>query len=322
MTIILIGIVGTFASIIVLLVLRGVRQGLEPAEEIDERIEEWVQQRGQADSLRGKEPGESRSVFLGQVEKTIARRSFADGLRADLAQADLSLRLSEYLVLRALVIVLFFLLGYAVQRQFIAGILLALVGFFLPQVYVSWRQARRLTMFNNQLPDVLSQMVGSLRAGYGLMQTAEWIANQMPDPSATEFERVLRETRLGRSLMEAFDNMVRRIPSDDLAFVVTAIKIQHESGGSLADILATVEHTIRERNRVQREINVLTAQQRYSGYVLMVLPIALAIVLFLLAPDYMSQLIEPGPTLCIPIGAAVLMIVGFFLMRRIVDIEV
>jgi tight adherence protein B len=322
MTIALLGVVGLAVAVGVLLLLRGVRQTLEPIEELDERIEEWVQARAQADSLRGKEPDATRSVFLGQVEESIARRSFADGLRADLARADLSLRLSEYLILRILIIILFFLLGYAVQREIIAGILLAVVGFFLPQVYVRWRQVRRLNQFNNQLPEVLSQMVGSLRAGYGLLQTVEWIANQMPDPSATEFERVIRETQLGRSLMEAFDHMVRRIPSDDLAFVVTAIKIQHESGGSLADILATVEHTIRERNRVQREIMVLTSQQRYSGYVLMVLPIALAVVLFLIAPDYERQLIEPGPTLCIPIAAAALMITGFFIMRRIVDIEV
>jgi tight adherence protein B len=116
--------------------------------------------------------------------------------------------------------------------------------------------------------------------------------------------------------------MVRRIPSDDLSLIATAIKIQHEVGGSLAEILETVTHTIRERIRIKREINVLTAQQRYSGYVLMILPIALGAYLMLTSPDYMMHLFTPGPTLCIPVGAAVLMIIGFFVMRRIVDIEV
>jgi tight adherence protein B len=133
---------------------------------------------------------------------------------------------------------------------------------------------------------------------------------------------VLREVQLGRSLMDAFDSMVRRIDSDDLALIVTAIKIQHEVGGSLAEILEIVAHTIRERVRILREIEVLTSQQRYSGYVLMVMPIALGLVLFLMSPDYMMQLFQPGPTLCIPIGAVIMMVIGFFVMRRIVDIEV
>ncbi|MFN2242630.1 MAG: type II secretion system F family protein, partial [Anaerolineae bacterium] len=123
-------------------------------------------------------------------------------------------------------------------------------------------------------------------------------------------------------LLEALDTMVRRIPSDDLALIVTAIKIQYEVGGSLAEILEIVAHTIRERVRIMREINVLTAQQRYSGYVLMIMPIALAIFLIIINPEYELRLFEPGPTLCIPIGAGVLMIVGYILMRRIVDIEV
>ena len=116
--------------------------------------------------------------------------------------------------------------------------------------------------------------------------------------------------------------MVRRIPSDDLSLIVTAIKIQYEVGGSLAEILEIVAHTIRERVRIMREIQVLTAQQRYSGYVLMALPIGMAIFLMVVNPEYEMRLFEPGPTLCLPIGAAVLMVTGYFIMRKIVDIEV
>jgi tight adherence protein B len=165
-------------------------------------------------------------------------------------------------------------------------------------------------------------MVGSLRAGYGLLQAVEWVARQIPHPAGTEFDRVIREVQLGRSLNESLDSMVRRINSDDLALIITAIKIQHEVGGNLADILEIVAHTIRERVRIQREIVVLTAQQRYSGYVLMVMPIALAVILYIMNPEYESQLFAPGPTLCIPIGTAIMMVIGFFVMRRIVDIEV
>jgi tight adherence protein B len=150
----------------------------------------------------------------------------------------------------------------------------------------------------------------------------EWVGNQLADPAGAEFARLIREVQLGRGLQDSLHSMVRRIDSDDLALIVTAIQIHHEVGGSLADILETVSHTIRERVRIQREISVLTSQQRYSGYVLMLLPLGLAVVLFLVNPEYEKQMFQPGPTLCIPIGAAVLMIIGFFVMRRIVDIEI
>ncbi len=165
-------------------------------------------------------------------------------------------------------------------------------------------------------------MVGSLRVGYGLSQSVEWVGRQMPEPAGDEFNRVVREMQLGWSLPEALESMVRRIMSDDLALIVTAIDIHYETGGRLADILETVAHTIRERIRVQREINTLTSQQRYSGYVLMVMPIALAVVLMLLSPELESQLFAPGPTLCIPIGAGLMMILGFLIMRRIVEIDI
>jgi tight adherence protein B len=199
---------------------------------------------------------------------------------------------------------------------------MAAVGVFLPTIYVRTRQSRRLRAFNGQLPDVLDHLQGSLRSGYGLLQAVEWVSRQLPNPVGMEFDRVLREVQLGRGLLEALENMVRRIPSDDLALIVTAIKIQYEVGGSLAEILETVAHTIRERVRIQREIQVLTAQQRYSGYVLMFLPIGLGVFMMIVNPEYEMQLFVPGPTLCIPIGAVILMVVGFILMRRIVDIEV
>jgi tight adherence protein B len=261
-------------------------------------------------------------LLLGRMERSIQRRGFAEGIKADLARADLSLTVSEYLVIRAGIVLLGLMLGYLIQRDLLSGLLLGAVGFVVPIVYVRMRQDRRLRAFNAQLPDVLDHMVGSLRAGYGLLQSVEWVSRQIPHPAGTEFDRVIREVQLGRSLNESFDSMVRRINSDDLALIITAIKIQHEVGGNLADILEIVAHTIRERVRIQREIVVLTSQQRYSGYVLMVMPIALAVILYIINPSYERQLFAPGPTLCIPIGTAIMMIIGFFVMRRIVDIEV
>jgi tight adherence protein B len=314
--------VGIVVAMAVILMFNGLARVLEPTDGVEQRIDSWVRGGGKAKRDGAHETGDAGGALLGRVERTIARRTFAENIRADLARADLSLTVTEYLFIRAGLILLGAMLGLLLRRNLLVGLALALVGFVVPVVYVRGRQARRLRAFDHQLPDVLDHLVGSMRAGYGLLQAIEWVARQMPHPAGTEFDRVLREVQLGRSLNGALDSLVRRINSDDLALIITAIKIQYEVGGNLSDILETVAYTIRERVRIQREIMVLTAQQRYSGYVLMLLPIALALILLLINPEYEMQLFMPGPTLCIPIGTVIMMIVGFIVMRRIINIEI
>jgi len=312
-------LVGLAVTGAVALLFLGVGRVLEPSGDLEQRIEEWITGESWDDGSLAQEEVDS---FLGRLEQEVGRRDFAASIREDLARADLKLTVTEYLAIRVVVVVVFTLLGYLVQRNLLSAAVMAAVGLFLPTVYVRSRQGGRLKKFDSQLPDVLDHLQGSLRAGYGLLQAVEWVSRQLPDPVATEFDRVIREVQLGRGLMEAFDSIVRRIPSDDLALIVTAIRIQHEVGGNLTEILEIVAHTIRERVRIMREINVLTSQQRYSGYVLMFMPIALAIFLVVTNPEYEMRLFQPGPTLCIPIGAAVLMVLGYIIMRRIVNIEV
>jgi tight adherence protein B len=316
-------IVGIAVAGAVVLLFLGVSRALAPSSELDQRIEDWVQGGGQEAGGGGFSLQEELSdSLLGRVEQTVTRQDFAASIKEDLARADLSLTVTEYLLIRVGLLVVFFLIGYLLQRNLLVGLLLAVGGLFLPTIYVRTRQSARLRAFNGQLPDVLDHLQGSLRAGYGLLQSVEWVSRQIPPPAGMEFDRVLREVQLGRSLLDALDSMVRRIPSDDLALIVTAVKIQYEVGGSLAEVLETVAHTIRERVRIQREISVLTAQQRISGYVLMALPIGMAVFLLVVNPDYMMPMFEPGPFLCIPTGTLVLMVMGYIIMRRIINIEV
>lgn len=315
-------LVGIAVAAAVVLLFLGVSRALQPSGDLNQRIEEWVQGTKQEGGNRASLRDELPESLLGRVEKTVTRQDFASRIKEDLARADLTLTVTEYLLVRVGLIVLFGVVGFALQRNLLIALVLAAVGFVLPIVYVRLRQGRRLAAFDGQLPDVLDHLQGSLRAGYGLLQSVEWVSRQLPNPAGREFDRVVREVQLGRTLLDALDSMVRRIPSDDLALIVTAVKIQYEVGGSLAEILETVAHTIRERVRIQREIRVLTAQQRLSGYVLMFLPIGMAIFLLVVNPDYMMPMFEPGPFLCIPIGTVIMMVVGFLVMRRIVDIEV
>jgi tight adherence protein B len=312
-------LVGIAVAMAIALLFIGVSRVLEPSGDLEQRIENWVRGEGWDDGGLAQEEADS---FMGRMEESVSRRDFAASIKEDLARADISLTVTEYLMIRVGLVVLLTVPGFLIQRNLLVALILGVAGLFLPTLYVRSRQSGRLRKFEGQLPDVLDHLQGSLRAGYGLLQAVEWVSRQLPNPAGAEFDRVIREVQLGRGLMESLDSMVRRIPSDDLALIVTAIRIQYEVGGSLAEILEVVAHTIRERVRIMREIQVLTSQQRYSGYVLMVMPIALAAFLIIVNPDYEMRLFEPGPTLCIPIGAVVLMIVGYFLMRRIVDIEV
>lgn len=312
-------VIGALISLAVGVALYGLGRATEPSGDLEERIESWVQsEEGRASTPKAG----TRSRFVEAVDDRIARRGFSRQIAIDLARADLAITVGEYVLMRGGLVAVGLALGLLIYRDLFITVMLGIVCYFLPLVYVRQRQVRRLRAFNAQLPDVLDHLVGSLRAGYGLLQAVEWVGKRLPSPAGVEFERVVREVQLGRTLTEAFDSMVRRIDSDDLALIVAAIKIQYEAGGSLAEILETTAHTIRERVRIQREIAVLTAQQRYSAYVLMLMPIGLAVFLFLINPEYEKQLFTPGPTLCIPIGAAVMMIIGFFVMRRIVDIKV
>jgi len=311
-------LVGILVALAAGVLFYGLGQVLQPKDTVEERLEAWV-----TADLAGDAGGRGSSPRLLQsVDRRMANRGFAAVIRRDLARADLSVTVTEYLLVRVGLVVVALVLGVVLQRNVLLALLLVAIGYAAPLTYIRVRQGKRLRAFNAQLPDVLDQMVGSLRVGYGLTQSVEWVGRQMPDPAGAEFGRVVREMQLGWSLPEALASMVRRMMSDDLALIVTAIEIHYETGGRLADILETVSHTIRERIRVQREINVLTSQQRYSGYVLMVMPIALAGVLMLLSPEYEGQLFTPGPTLCIPIGAGLMMILGFLIMRRIIEIDI
>jgi len=172
------------------------------------------------------------------------------------------------------------------------------------------------------LPEVLTLLVGGLRAGHGLSQALETIVEQVGPPASTEFGRAMRAVELGLPVQRALNDMAERVGIDDLDLVVTAINVQYEMGGNLAQTLETIGETVRDRIRMLREIRVLTAQQRLTGYVLAAWPLAVAVMLFILSPEYMSRLFQPGWVRLLPIAAVIMQMAGFLVIRRIMDIEV
>jgi tight adherence protein B len=276
-----------------------------------------------------------QSAALSVLNKAVEKRDFGANLLRDLGAADLKLKPSEFLAIWAGAIVglpvLFFLIGFVVPSlQSPLMLLLALfLGFIIPRFWLRRRKSSRLNAFNKQLPDTITLIANALRAGSSFLQAIELVVREARPPINTEFGRVIREVNLGLPFDVALENMVRRVKSEDFELMATAIAIQHQVGGNLAEILDSIAFTIRERVRIKGEINTLTAQQRLSGYVVAGLPIGLAAILFVIAPSFFKPMFDKPPDVIgIPVGVILLvvggvaMFIGFQVIRKIVDIEV
>ena len=248
-------------------------------------------------------------------------KRFTTRVQRDLARANLKLRVAEYYYIRigaslALGVLLF------VFRDPMSGVIGFILGYFLPRFWVGRRIGGRLSAFNKQLPDTIVLLSNSLRAGSSFLQSIELVSREGGPPMSEEMGRVVREVNLGLGMEEALHNLVRRIKSDDLDLMVTAIGIQQQVGGNLAEILDTIAFTIRERVRIKGEINTLTAQGRVSGYLVAFLPIGLGAALNAINPAFMAPLFtETIGRILIGVGA-VMMTIGFLAIRKITDIKV
>ncbi len=258
------------------------------------------------------------------LNRRVASSSLGDRVSRELARADLKFKVAEYFALVFMATVIVALLAYLIQPQIASALIGGVIGFFLPRFYVKRQQAVRLIKFNDQLSDMLNLMVNGLRAGYSTMQALEAVSRELPAPISDEFHRVVQEMQIGIPMEKALENLLRRIPSDDLDFVVTAINVQREVGGNLSEILDTISFTIRERVRIKGEIRVMTASVRTSGAVLSLIPVFLSLALWFVSPEYIGSFFDRGP-LCgwLAVGTIVGMISsGYFVMMKIADIEV
>jgi tight adherence protein B len=251
--------------------------------------------------------------------------SLGGGLSRELARADLKFKAGEFILVILLSAAFFgFVLYWIGGQNLVLAPVGAAIGFFLPRVYLKIMQGKRLVKFNDQLSDMLNLMVNGLRAGYSSMQAMEAVSKELPPPISIEFKRVVQEMQLGVSMETALANLLRRIPSEDLDLVITAMNVQREVGGNLAEILSTISHTIRERVRIKGEIRVLTSQVVYSGRFLSTMPFMIFGALYVMTPDYLSAYLEE-PRI-IGIGAlilsAVLIAIGTAIMNKIGKIEV
>lgn len=322
-------IIGVAVVVAIGVIIYGVVSVRSERDIIEERLGRYEQDATSFlldDLPETEEPDErSSSALAERLDTLVAERSFARKWRAQLSRADLKLTVSEYAALHVVSMFGFFALGYFVLfgQQLVMGLLSAFVGFFAPRIYVSRLTSTRLIRFETQLPDTLGLWVNALRSGYSVLNSMEAIARDAPEPTATEFKRVVQEVQLGIDMEDALEHLLNRVESEDLDLVITAVNIQREVGGNLAEILDVISHTIRERIKIKGEIRVLTAQGRITGYVISFLPIILALFLYAINPGYMGNLFENRtcgwPLLGIGLG---LIGMGFALVQKIVDIDI
>jgi tight adherence protein B len=186
---------------------------------------------------------------------------------------------------------------------------------------LSLKRSRRQAAFADQLDDSLQLMASSLRAGHSILRAVDAVAQEAASPTAEEFARVINETRVGRGLTEALDEVAERMASDDFSWVAQAVAIQHEVGGNLAEILDAVSRTIRERNAIRRQVKALAAEGKLSAYVLMGLPLAIVAFLGVVTPSYIAAFTSSPLGYGMLLAAVLLLVVGGLWLKKTVRVD-
>jgi tight adherence protein B len=307
--------------LIILLIVGVVVSSNSERSLVEQRLTQYLD----GDKKNADDNDAQRSMLTDWVSKRVEKTSFGDRIARDLARADIKFKVAEYFVLIAVSILIGGLFAWFIGNHHpVSALIGAIAGAFAPRFYVKRQQKQRMQKFNDQLSDMLNLMVNGLRAGYSTMQAMEAISKELPSPINDEFRRVVQEMQIGIPMETALENLLRRIPSPDLDFVVTAINVQREVGGNLSEILDNISFTIRERVRIKGEVRVLTSQVRTSGSVLSLIPFFLTLVLWFLNPEYLLSITEGGVYCTAGVICVVLGLIGssYFIMMRIADIEV
>lgn len=287
---------------------------------VEERLSQYL-----GETRTREEVEDQRRALSDWVSKRVEHTTFGGRIAQSLARADLKFKVGEYFALVFMSIFLVGLIAWVLGgRNIISLFIGAIIGYLAPGIFIARLQSRRLTRFSDQLPDMLNLTVNGLRAGYSTMQAMEAVSKELPAPISEEFRRVVQEMQLGIPMETALANLFRRIPSDDLDFVITAINVQREVGGNLSEILDTISFTIRERIRIKGDIRVITSQVRTSGTILALIPIGLTIVLWFLNPRYLMSFMDAGPLCAVIAGVTVVTLIstGYWVMMRIAAIEI
>lgn len=317
-TLLILGLIAIGALALVLFIL--IRSGSR-GDDVDERMLVYATV---PEYLQEKKKGRANPRLFRirrQINSMLSVLGTED-LNLQLMRADWKITSTEYILIRIGVMLVGFVLGWIIFSSMLSGLALAILANLLPGIFLRRSATSRQIKFEGQLVDVLVLITGAVKTGFSLLQALEVVEREMQPPASDEFRRVHIEVGLGIGLSQALDNLSQRMQNQDLDLVVTAVKIHNQVGGNLSTMLEAVTETVRERDRLFREARVITTQQRYTSYMISLLPIGIGLMMFMLNPDYIMQLFTNGIYIIIPILAVVGVIAGHFVLQRITKIEV
>jgi len=270
----------------------------------------------------------SADMLLKQALSEVDKKNLLDQLTPELfnltkaiEQADANVKPSALFGAGVVLGVVGGVVGVGLVNPYVAPFMAA--GLFVtPFAWLFWKKNKRLKQFAGQLPESMELVARALRAGHSLAAGMHVVAEEMPEPIAKEFGRVYEEQNLGITMDDSLKGMCERVPNLDLKFFVTSVAIQRQTGGDLAEILDRIGYVIRERYKILGQVRALTAEGRLSGIVLVALPICLFLLMLWMKPDYIKLLWTDSIGIKMSIGAIVMMIIGSYAIKKIIDIKV
>ncbi|HOY68888.1 MAG TPA: type II secretion system F family protein [Candidatus Ozemobacteraceae bacterium] len=297
-----------------------------PPEEEEEKREsgsdsgedDWVKE------TRGDENGIKK--VLGNVGFILTPKGMAIRMADKLSKAGIPLKANEFVAITFLTAIIPAIFGTLILQNPSMGIVLGILGYAIPHLWVTIAKAKRTAAFGEQIQDALIMIANGLKAGYSLLQAMEMVAREAPVPMSTELRRVLKENSLGMNLEDALRNLNGRVESEDWDLVTTVVLIQRQVGGNLAEILDKIGFTIRQRQKIKGDIQTKTAQAKVSGFIVGGLPVALGFMIYLVNPAFMMRLFTfkqgwyRGWFLLV--FGIIWEIIGMMIIMKIVDIEV
>ncbi|MBD0382370.1 type II secretion system F family protein [Paenibacillus sedimenti] len=261
-------------------------------------------------------------VYRQQMKERVLTKKKSDKLEQMILRSGVAMAPEEYVMFQWIAALLLGVLLFVIKNNMAIVIFGFVIGFMLPRFWIKKKTRERMKKFNDGLEDMIMTVIGSLRAGFSFAQALKTVVDESDAPIRDEIELLLKEMQYGTSMEEALEHLKERMPSEDLDLLVQAVLIQRQVGGNLALVLETIVHTIRDRNKIQRQIKTLTAQGRISGWVIGLLPFGLSVALYLIEPSYIGALFTHQIGLMLVGGASISMIIGLFLIRKMTTIEV
>lgn len=259
------------------------------------------------------------------VTRLVRRFDITEKIQTQLQQAGLTWTVGRLLMMMAGGALAGGLLGLKFRLLVFASasaIGLALVGAAVPYLYVLRMRSKRLGLFESQFPEALDFLARAMRAGHAFSVSLEMLADESPDPLGREFRQVFNEQNLGAPIEVALQNLVKRIPLLDVSFFVSAVLLQKETGGNLAEILTKLAYVIRERFKLKGQVRAASAHGRLTGIILSIMPIVLMLALMIVAPTYLPSMLRDPDGKYLILGAIMGQVLGYYFIRRIVNIKV